>query len=256
MGGGQSRGDGDPPSLLAQLLAALQGSRSDGSVSSGQQDQQDEGGGAGDAAQADGARSGAPQGGGAATAEQLPPQLLTVLRQAARGPSLPPTPPTGQAGRQGAGGVPQAAGQSDALPALLRLALQHMDRQGSAAQGSGAADSGAGGQPQGSGGPGHGQVPVRQILQLALAEAGGGSQGAGLQSSAGGSSSDSLSDSLEMQLSQELAANLKKLKAIIAETQDLAQRIETVLGQQGDQGGGDSGGSARRGRGGGPSRQG
>jgi hypothetical protein len=54
-----------------------------------------------------------------------------------------------------------------------------------------------------------------------------------------------------MQLSEELAANLKKLKAILGETQALAQRIEGVLQQRELESSAQQGGGRTRRNGGG-----
>jgi hypothetical protein len=88
------------------------------------------------------------------------------------------------------------------------------------------------------------QVPVAAVLQ-AVAQ--------GL--SAEGGSDQGGPSRVEMQLSQELAANLKRLKAILRETQDLAQKIESVLAESGGGGsgqGGQSGGSGPGAKGGRP----
>jgi hypothetical protein len=115
------------------------------------------------------------------------------------------------------------------------MVVQHLGGQnGGGGQGT---QQAAGGQAQPSA-----QIPLKDVLQLALGNPGG----AGDQGQSGGAS-------LEMQLSQELAANLQKLKAILADTQELAQRIESALQepslmQGAGQGGAASSGGQGRGR--------
>ncbi|HVB10968.1 MAG TPA: hypothetical protein VNM16_11465 [Bacillota bacterium] len=99
--------------------------------------------------------------------------------------------------------------------------------------------TGGGGQSGGSssGSQGQAQNPLQQLLgpfqgQAALLLPVGGAAG----SSGGGASTDQLANDLRQQL--------QKLKAVIAETQDIAKRIESVL--QSD--GGGSGGGKQSGK--------
>lgn len=208
-----ANGNSDDGALIAQLLQALRGEAGGPAA--------DSGGGAATGGSG-GGPSAAPAGPGSG-----PPQQASLLQAL--------VPALGQGGAMpsaGGGGQPGGAGQQAPqgdvpLHDLLRMVVQHLGAP-QQHQGGGSepakqpAPESAGGQPA----PPATQIPLKDVLQLALAA---GAGGAASPSGAGGASPRS---SIEMQLSQELAGNLKKLKAILAETQDLAQRIETALGQQ------------------------
>ncbi len=154
-------------------------------------------------------------------------QLLSQLRQllgSGDGSTSGSGGQTGSGGGQGSGSIPATQ--------LLELLAKQVQGGASAASGqsqgaSAAADSGS--QPGSTSGGGQGpeaSIPIKKLLELVVSGTGQSSAGGGGSSgSAGGGGST------EMQLSQELAANLKKLKAIIQETQSLAERIEATLAQ-------------------------
>ncbi len=136
------------------------------------------------------------------------------------------TPSTGGGGQSGGAGQ-QAPKGGVPLHDLLRMVVQHLGApQQPSGGGSEPAERPAPETAEGKRAAAAAQIPLKDVLQLALAAGGGG------DASPPGAVAAAPQASVEMQLSQELAGNLKKLKAILADTQDLAQRIETALGQQ------------------------
>jgi hypothetical protein len=114
--------------------------------------------------------------------------------------------------------------QSSGSSSLVAQLLEALQAAGRGSAGSSGLRSGS------EGGAEVPSIPVPALLDAIARHVGAGS--------AGGSGSSPSSSTLrppeaEMQLAEELAANLQRLKAVLAETQDLAERIEQYLGSQG-----------------------
>ena len=245
MGGGGASNSGSSDSLLQQIAQLLQG------TGQGQQQQ-------GQQQQGQGYQQGQPEP-AAQTGHQSPEQVVALLQHLLSQQQGQGSAASSGQGFAGQNSVSGGGGQV-AAPDLVQLVLEQMRQGGSAQQGGG----GQGGsqevgqvQP-----PAAAVIPSASVLQLAMQAIQGGQQrpaDAGQQGAQGGSSGfagmapagQPSTTQTEMQLSQELAANLKKLKAILGETQDLAMRIEAVLGQEGEAGGGNQsgGGNQKKGKG-------